>query len=68
MSHLTMEKKIMNKTNDLKIKKIDENTFYVFSENGLVHKKTGRAEWSWGSFKTIAEAKKEIKRLLKVAQ
>ena len=68
MSHLTMEKKIMNKTNDLKIKKIDENTFYVFSENGLVHKKTGRAEWSWGSFKTIDEAKKEIKRLLKVAQ
>ena len=57
----------MNKNTDLKIKKIDENTFYVFSENGLVHKKTGRAEWSWGSFKSIKDAKKEIKRLLKVA-
>ena len=65
MSHLTMENN-MNK--DLKIKKIDENTFYVFSENGLNHKKTGYAEWSWGAFKTIEEAKEKIKRLLQVAQ
>ena len=65
MSHLTRENN-MNK--DLKINKIDKNTFYVFSENGLSHKKTGFAEWSWGPFKTIEEAKKKIKKLLQIAQ
>ena len=56
----------MNK--DLKIAKIDGNTFYIFSENGLINKRTGGAEWSWGVFKTIEEAKEKIKRLLQVAQ
>ena len=64
MSHLTRENN-MNK--DLKIAKIDGNTFYIFSENGLINKRTGGAEWSWGVFKTIEEAKEKIKRLLQVA-
>ena len=55
----------MNKINkDLKINKIDENTYYVFSEQGLNNKKTGFAEWSWGPFKTIDIAKKEINNIM----
>ncbi len=60
--------KVKSILEDLKINKINENTFYVFSENGLFNKKTGYAEWSWGAFKTFEDEKKEIKRLLKVAQ
>ncbi len=49
---------------NLKIHKTDENTFYVFSEQGLNNKKTGFAEWSWGPFKTIDIAKKEINNIM----
>ena len=61
MSHLQQEKKMEE---NLKIHKTDENTFYVFSEQGLNNKKTGFAEWSWGPFKTIDIAKKEINNIM----
>jgi len=63
-----MRNLIFNSYKGLKIQQITLNTFYVFSDDGLTHKKTGKAEWSWGPFKTFDKAKDEINRLLKIAK